>query len=500
MLSGRADASAPGLLLIQIDGLSAPAIERAIATGTMPSIARLMHGGHVLHQWSCGLPSDTLAAQTTLFWGAQSPVPSFEWWDRQQQRRRRAASASSVGAFERALNEEAGPGLLRGGQCHGAAIGGGAYGGTLLPPSGRRTWRSMGIESVRAIANVASNCVRREFSVPKSVPHVVDPLGRQSRVRRAMAAGVAMASRATGHIVAAGACHDIAAGQPVIFVNVVEYDLVAHLAGPRSVKARDALASVDRIVATILEAVRVAPCRYRVVVLSDHGVAPAIATQMAFSPSPTAWIRDEWTRRCRMKSLPSLAIAPSGTILQAWIRSCPDRQSIEALSNYAPGFVEAISKHPSLTITIVSDHQLRTQEESYLVFGRSGGARLAYRDGQLLSKPGKRRAPVVVDLWGDSPFAELGPTDEVEAHVAEFASRPDIGDITCLARPVEHGSTRGSDHEFWAFESQFGAHGGTGGEQSCPFILAPPDALPLPSGAEGAAALHEWLEAMAPER
>lgn len=72
--------------------------------------------------------------------------------------------------------------------------------------------------------------------------------------------------------------------------------------------------------------------------------------------------------------------------------------------------------------------------------------------------------------------------------------------MTCLASPV---SGRGASTTFgdvWAFEVQFGAHGGVGGVQTQAFILWPPDSPVAPCVSGGAQALHEWLEVLAPHR
>ena len=496
---GRANAILPGLLLIQVDGLSASDLEYALGQGIIPTVSKLVREGHRLQAWSSGLPSDTLAVQTSLFWGAEPPVPSFEWWDRRHQRRRHAASASGAATIERTLEAEVGPGLLRGGQCHGAAIGGGAYGGTLLPPTGRRTWLSMAGESVRAIAHVVS--VRQPpHSSPTRRPRTeaLGPDRPTSLGSRAVALAVAAASRASGHIVASGAHRDLASGRPIIFVNVVEYDLVAHLTGPRSEGAREALTSIDALVGSLVNAAREAPRPYRVIVISDHGVAPATPIPTLFTPDIRTWVTDEWKKRTRTND--TLAVTASGTVLQAWVRDTRERQDLHALALRAPGFVEAIARHPAIALTIVADGIAGGGVSHVVVIGRDGGVRLVTNRRSTPGAEFSERPPVVVERWGESPFARLGRPDEVEAHVAAFAGRPDLGDVACLAAPTRSAGDDHDNDEFWTFESQYGAHGGLGGDQARPFLLIPPDD-PGPTGLHGgASAIHSWLESLAPPR
>ena len=501
---GYAYGQAPGLLLLQVDGLSAPALESARSRGIVPILDRLVRDGHCLHEWSCGLPSDTLAVQTSLFWGTAPPAPSFAWWDRSEHRLLRAASASRVAAIEDALEASNGPGLMRGGSCHGAAIGGGAHAGALLPPDGRRSWRAMLRESGLSIV---TSVVRglRETKAPKQLHLPVDVRApqspAQSRLGRAIAVGVGLASRGSGHIVAASTCRDVESGRPVVFANLVEYDLVAHLAGPHSVRATSALASSDRLVGTILQSVKASPRPYWVVILSDHGITPATHAPVAFEPDPGRWIKNEWRRRHQIGSPDDITVAASGTVLQVWVSSARHRLDLRDLTNRAPGLAEAIARHPAVQATIVADGSANTTVRSYIVFGHSGGVRFAHRRHPAAAGMEVHSEVGVVERWGVSPFAPLGaPLREVEAQIGAYASRADIGDVTCIASPRKPRIGGRGDTNYWTFESQSGAHGGTGGDQSRPFVLLPPGAPGALNLSGGAVAMHEWLETLAPPR
>src|SRR5437773_11694760 len=63
-------------------------------------------------------------------------------------------------------------------------------------------------------------------------------------------------------------------GTSPIYVDFVDYDEIAHHAGPDRVEARDAVAGLDKIIGIIEKAAADAPRPYRFVVLSDHGQSP----------------------------------------------------------------------------------------------------------------------------------------------------------------------------------------------------------------------------------
>ncbi|MEW6487782.1 MAG: oxidoreductase, partial [Thermodesulfobacteriota bacterium] len=80
-------ASRPGLIMIQIDGLSQPELERALERGELPFLRRLIHREHYqLHSLYSGLPSTTPAVQAELFYGIKGAVPAFSFRDHESGR------------------------------------------------------------------------------------------------------------------------------------------------------------------------------------------------------------------------------------------------------------------------------------------------------------------------------------------------------------------------------------------------------------------------------
>src|SRR4030042_4504544 len=77
----------PGLVMIQIDGLSHPQFERALNRGELPFLRRLIRREHYhLHAHYSGLPSTTPPAQAELFYGVKGAVPAFSFRDQESRR------------------------------------------------------------------------------------------------------------------------------------------------------------------------------------------------------------------------------------------------------------------------------------------------------------------------------------------------------------------------------------------------------------------------------
>src|SRR5687768_7299253 len=77
---GKATGEDPGLLLIQIDGLSRKQLERAIDSRRMPFLRRLLRReGCQLHDFYPGIPSTTASVQGELHYGVRTAVPAFSF-------------------------------------------------------------------------------------------------------------------------------------------------------------------------------------------------------------------------------------------------------------------------------------------------------------------------------------------------------------------------------------------------------------------------------------
>jgi hypothetical protein len=74
--------TAPGLVMIQIDGLAHAQLNQALQRGKMPFLNRLLQREHYrLHRQFAGVPATTASYQGELFYGVKSVVPGFNFRD-----------------------------------------------------------------------------------------------------------------------------------------------------------------------------------------------------------------------------------------------------------------------------------------------------------------------------------------------------------------------------------------------------------------------------------
>ena len=118
----RVRTDAPGILFLEIDGLTAPVLRGAMPDGSAPMLARwLGEGPHAPIEWETDLSSQTGASQAGILLGSNEDIPAFRWVEKETGRMMTCSAPADCAEIER--RHTTGRGLL---------VGGGASRGNLL--------------------------------------------------------------------------------------------------------------------------------------------------------------------------------------------------------------------------------------------------------------------------------------------------------------------------------------------------------------------------------
>src|SRR5437867_4393741 len=116
----------PGLVMVQIDGLSFTQFNRAVKKRHLPFLNHLIkRERYLLHVFYSGLPSNTPTVQGELFFGVKGCIPAFSYLDHKIHQVIKMFEAPYVESFEPHLKEQ-GEGLLSGGSSYSNIYTGGA--------------------------------------------------------------------------------------------------------------------------------------------------------------------------------------------------------------------------------------------------------------------------------------------------------------------------------------------------------------------------------------
>jgi hypothetical protein len=263
------------LLIVQIDGLPRSVFEEALAAGRMPFVRRLLGRGFRMTPMSVGLPSSTPAFHMAAMYGVRPDIPGFHYHDKKRHSDvyfPRAGDAAHVEATQAAGRV----GILDRGSSYGCVFTGGAENNLfnfarIKRPSGTGLLRVLSAFVV--VAWVATKCVvlTAVELVQAVLRFVADPVGETARGWKWLAIKVGL-SVWVRQFFTLSVSSDLYRGVPAIYVNYLDYDVLAHAYGPRHPRAFRALRLLDASIQQLWNVMRrVAEYEYDLYVLSDHG-------------------------------------------------------------------------------------------------------------------------------------------------------------------------------------------------------------------------------------
>ncbi len=488
------NAEKPGLLLIQIDGLSRTQFERAVDSGRMPFLRRLLRrDGFKTHTFYPGLPSTTAAVQAELYYGARTAVPAFSFYDRVKRRHGVMCSPEWAKEAEAACAAQA-PGLLEGGSSWSNIYTGGA----LQEESHfcaasigfNDMWRTGKIKNIFMFILLQPFAtlmlvIRLGIELVLAMGDLVAGLFRGERLLLELQLVLSRVFVAVGlrELITIGASVDVTRGLPVVHVNFVGYDEHAHSRGPGSAFAHWGLRGIDRAIRDLYHAAEVSPRRdYAVWIFSDHGQERTRSFDVEAEGGIEQIVRNAlelserkdiaWQRRSQRRPM-----AP-------WIhrpRAIERRIAQWSLaSQLTPGeeatfTVAGIGPVAHVYFAQPLDDDKRAAVAKRLVQqGRVPGVLLKRADNSVTWFHDAGQTAVPDDVPPLLPHPEPLRA-ELAADLAELGRHPHSGDLVLL------GWAPGTLS--WTFAPERGAHAGMGLEETRGFVLLPPGTR-LPAGTE----------------
>ena len=478
----RATEPNPGLLVVQIDGLSLPILHQALRAGRVPILDWLMRDGEAtLHAWIPMLPSTTPASQAGILHGRNDGIPGFRWYEKVSARMLVANHPDDAAEIVRRISD--GAGLLAD---DGASI------GNLMTGDAPRSYLTMAtitdpapaddarrlrgffvttVNYVRLLVLMVGEVAKELYQAERQRGRAVEPRMHRDlhyAVERAVT-NVALRTVCTALVI-----EEMYGGAPTIYVD-------------------DALEGIDRAIGSLMKAARHTRRAYRLVVLSDHGqslgatfqqrygqpieaiiasllpgtmtivgtteavesagmgrrIAADLGRGSVLGPLLARWLsgalgrRGDGAAQGSAEAPADVVVCSSGSLAHVYFTSQPGRMTEEAIQALYPGVIEALARHPGIGALLV-----RSAAGHATVLGAHGRFDLTAGepdDGDLLAAYGPRAAENLVHLEGFS----------------------NAGDLILL------GSVDRLSGQVTAFEELVGSHGGLGGWQAEPFILCP---------------------------
>lgn len=520
----RAPDGRRGLIVLQLDALAYSDLRRALELGYCPTISHLLNDRDFsIRRWFCGLPSATPYCQAGIFHGENGGIPAFRFYDKHH---RRVITCNAPDGVQYIRDRIHTPGALAGGSSYVNLLDGDAdtIAFTVATRDRVSVYQRLGgtrmlllillhpIRMLRMVLQAGWEWVLEEWE------RLVGEITRQ----RTHSEGVFPFIRILSNVVirelqTMAIVLDVYLGVPVIYSTYMQYDELAHHFGPSSRQALGDLRRTDARIAEIWRMVKSARIReYDLVILSDHGMTPAVSYRVQFQESLGTTVQQmldaEALREggAPMQALESFAdvseyadTAPRAVetlshLTAEWPR--PMQRGLAGLRDwlrrrygvrdlFVPEKYRVDERHEvvvtyssCLALVYFADDERQLTREDI-----AADSRRAYLYAALLSHPGigliatrsgrgvhleSRIGRAVIE---DGALAVQAGTNPLEIYAGEPSVVRAVYDLVMQWNAgdlVLFGAYDG--YEIISFDDQVGAHGSAGGDQVRPFLITPP--------------------------
>jgi hypothetical protein len=506
--------------MLQIDALAYSDLRRALELGLCPTISRLLREGFALRRWFCGLPSATPYCQAGMFHGENDGIPAFRFYDKAA---RKVITCNAPHGVQYIRDRIHSPGALAGGSSYVNLLDGDAQtvAFTVATREKMSVYRRLG--GTRMALLMALHPIRMARMVLQGAFEWL--LEEWERTRGELAGRVTHSEgifpfiRILSNVVVRelqtmAILLDVYLGVPIIYSTFMQYDELAHHFGPSSKQALVDLRRTDARIAEIWRMAQLAGGRgYDLVILSDHGMTPALSYRVQYGESlgtTVQLILDEAPVKGveGPRSLASFAedteysdIGPEVVEAVAqltpasfgarsavrrfrdWLRSryglreiiFPEKYRIDRTNDVVVTYSSCLALvYFAATEQRLSLEQITADARWARLHDRliahpgiglvatisRGGVNLAGKHGRAILRDGQ-----VEIVSGENPLEIFGTEPYVLRAVESLVNQPNAGDV------VLFGSFDGYD--IISFDDQVGAHGSAGGDQVYPFIISP---------------------------
>ncbi len=522
------DPDLPGVLFVQLDGVPYPVLEWGVLAGTLPTLARWVRSGsYRMLEWTPSMPATTPASQMGILHGTIDGIPAFRWLDRETGRvfvankPHDAADIEAMHSNGRGLLADGGVSVsnLFTGDAPMALATMSALGRGGTSHESRRMINDFLVRPeglARGLTRTVSEVVRERTQARRQIRQGIEP-----RVHRgwSFAAERAALNGVLRDFNTIAVSTSMLEGARSIYVDFVDYDAVAHHAGIWRPESLDALVGLDAVLAQLEQVAAVAPRRYSIVVLSDHGQSQGEVFADRYGDDLSALVQ-----RLSGSTVTGTDVNTEGSAMLAAAVGGDDAGS--PVSQAVRVGTGALDRQADADVA--QAEEAATTDDGFLVFG-SGNLGLVYVTGhrQRLTRDhldrlyprlvsglvehegvsfvvaGTDDGPVVIGasgehhlvdghIVGDDPLASFSA--DAPAFILRAATMPEAPDlyVNSLVDP--------STGEVAAFEGLVGCHGGLGGWQDRAMMVYPAD-FPAPTDRiVGADAVHRqlvtWLEVL----
>jgi hypothetical protein len=454
-----------GLALIQIDGLSYNALQKAVAGGHMPNLRRLLDiDKHVARPFMAGIPCTTPASLCGFVHGHNDLIPGYEWYDKKTGQMYNASDYQGFEqAFEGPARAHGGPGLMTKGTVASSLVSGDSTDSHLVVDTMSQIYAQGG---KTAVDKYEKNELKAYFkkhpfkairtaaaAVKEAIKYTIDDAIDETGIRNKWAdfkqgvhdrieENVVLVDLATATLRDA-----MKANQPVMFADLAGYDKISHQQGPYSRPAMSALHRIDKHIGELIkESRRPGHRQYELVFISDHGQTNGMEWSRKYGQTFEQWVNGV--------AHDKVVTADSGNLNHLYFAHDQRQLQLSEVNHRSPDVASQLLFHEGIDLVAAR------QNGTTLIMGKKGA---------IMVEAPPQQGPLTYRIYGDNPLEGRGDTNVLVSQMVHVVSMPNAGDL------IVFGAQDGDKVITFSDTDCLGGHGGLGGDQNTAMIITEPN-------------------------
>lgn len=452
-----------GLVLMQIDGLSHTALKKAIKGGHAPNIKKLIEAkNNVLSPFQCGIATVTIPVLSSLFYGVD--LPGNDWYDKQT--KEHVDGIIYETKLRKELAAQGKEGILTPGAVFSSPLSGGSKNTALTVNTLKQSQKEKGtIKTLLAEAKKDIALLKKGgYSLTKTGWHFIRDIFKTrallkkegaSRTRVDKLAPIMMSLN--HNIIEKVACEGlkeaIKQGLPVMYVDFAAYDENAHYFGANSKEAMEMLETIDDKIGQVADAAKKSPNNYEVLVFSDHGQTPSKLFADVYGEKVDVMIK-EFAKNVakaygREFKEDDIVFTDAYSLGNLYFNFDSNKVNLDQIEKRYPHLIDFLVKHPGIGLVCGK------QGDKYVMMGSEGTLEV--------NPDGSKK------LTGKNPLTPYGEEKVLINQITNYLDLEKSGDVVFFGAYDPDKDLVLDFNEKYTMKS---LHGGLGGDQAKPFIVA----------------------------
>lgn len=451
------------LLLLQIDGLSYPALKEAIDNGYTPNIKNILSSNNfTLKPYLCGLATMTMPVISSIFYGME--IPGNKWYSKEKQIIVDPSSNEEEIAKQAASSGN--EGIMTNGTVFSSPFSGGSKENYfVLSDIKKKMQNGEKLKTLLEEAKKELPLLKKSGSLLMTglqylwdVRKIHKHLKKSGFYRTIDDIKTPFITSLKKNVFEKGGTEGVIEAihnkKPIIYIDFASYDAFSHRFTTRSATSLKTLSKIDSQIGKILNTVNNESPDYKVFIFSDHGHVNSELFTDKFGKTLNEVIQDYVNKLNKagksnntLKENEKVVFSDVHSMGNLYFNFDTKHVSLSRIQKKYPGLMTYLINHPGISL-------VAARQDKNIILKSKNGYMVANQSGKVLSQK------------GENPLSQYGNPEILLSQTIDYMKLKESGDMLVFSPYINNKVLN-----YNTSTAEPSIHGGFGGEQTQPFII-----------------------------